>query len=84
MAHLEVQDHGEGIPADKQKDIWDRYYKVDKEHVRRVNSSGIGLSIAHQVLELHQARYGVISKENEGSTFWFELPIAEETKQKAA
>ena len=37
-----------------------------------------------EVLELHRAEYGVISQENEGSTFWFELPIAEETKQKAA
>jgi signal transduction histidine kinase len=81
MAHVEVQDHGEGIPEDKLKDIWDRYYKVDTTHVRAVQGSGIGLSIVKEILSLHQVPYGVRSKVNEGSTFWFELPL---TGQKEA
>ncbi len=75
---VEVQDFGEGIAEDKIKDIWDRYYKIDKEHVRALNSSGIGLSIVRQILDLHKAPYGVESKLNEGSTFWFELPEVKE------
>ncbi len=74
---VEVQDYGEGIPEDKLNDIWDRYYKVDKEHVRSTNSSGIGLSIVRQILEMHHAQFGVISQLNKGSTFWFELPLSE-------
>ncbi|MEE3486861.1 MAG: HAMP domain-containing sensor histidine kinase [Bulleidia sp.] len=77
--HVEVQDHGEGIPEDKLNDIWDRYYKVDKTHVRAVKGSGIGLSIVKQVLELHHARYGVSSRVNEGSIFWFDLPLVKRT-----
>ena len=77
MVRTEVQDHGAGIESDKINDIWDRYYKIDREHVRRHDSSGLGLNICRKVLELHNAPYGVESKLNEGSTFWFELPDAD-------
>lgn len=73
--HVSIQDFGEGIEESKLKDIWDRYYKIDKTHVRVSNGSGIGLSIVREILELHGAQYGVTSKVNEGSTFWFEFPI---------
>lgn len=70
---VEVTDHGEGIPADKLPHIWDRYYKVDKEHKRGVIGSGLGLSIVKSILDAHNARYGVRSTVGKGSTFWFEL-----------
>ncbi len=70
---IEVTDHGEGIPADKLPYIWDRYYKVDKEHRRGVIGSGLGLSIVKSILDAHNARYGVRSTPGKGSTFWFEI-----------
>lgn len=70
---IEVTDHGEGIPADKLEYIWDRYYKVDKEHKRGVIGSGLGLSIVKSILDAHNAHYGVRSILGKGSTFWFEL-----------
>lgn len=70
---VEVEDHGEGIPEDKLEYIWDRYYKVDKEHKRGVIGTGLGLSIVKNILDLHGARYGVKSKLGSGSTFWFEM-----------
>ena len=72
---VEIQDYGEGIEEKDLKNIWDRYYKVDKTHVRVQNGSGIGLSIVKEVLDLHGFEYGVISQKGEGSTFWFEMPI---------
>ena len=72
---VEVQDFGEGIAKDKINDIWDRYYKIDKEHVRAVQGSGIGLSIVKEVLQLHGFKFGVISDEGKGSTFWFRCPV---------
>ncbi len=75
--HTEVQDFGEGIEQDKLKDIWDRYYKIDKSHVRFTNGSGIGLAIVRHILELHGCEYGVISEKDVGSTFWFDLPLTE-------
>lgn len=70
---VSVTDHGEGIPADKLKDIWERYYKVDREHKRGVIGSGLGLSIVKGILDSHKAHYGVRSTLGKGSTFWFEL-----------
>lgn len=72
---IEVTDHGEGIPPEKLEYIWDRYYKVDKEHKRGVIGSGLGLSIVKSILDAHNAHYGVRSTVGEGSTFWFELDV---------
>lgn len=72
---LEIIDHGPGIEADQLPYIWERYYKVDKTHVRSKVGSGLGLSIVRSVLELHQAEYGVESELGKGTTFWFKLPI---------
>ncbi len=77
---VSVTDTGEGIPQDKLKDIWERYYKVDKEHRRGQVGSGLGLSIVKNILDMHGGAYGVESTLGEGSTFWFELPLAEEPK----
>lgn len=74
---IEVKDNGAGIAADALPYVWDRYYKVDKEHKRAVMGTGLGLSIVKSILELHEAEYGVESVEGHGSTFWFELPIIE-------
>lgn len=70
---IEVSDTGAGIPADKLKDIWDRYYKVDTEHKRAQVGTGLGLSIVKNILDMHNGTYGVSSRLGEGSTFWFEL-----------
>lgn len=70
---IEIQDHGEGIDQEHLENIWDRYYKVDKEHKSSVIGTGLGLSIVKNVLDLHNATYGVKSVVGEGSIFWFEL-----------
>ena len=75
---ISVTDTGEGIPADKLQDIWDRYYKVDREHRRAQVGTGLGLSIVKNVLDLHGGSYGVISELGKGSTFWFQLPMDRE------
>ena len=77
---IEVQDFGEGIDSKDLDNIWDRYYKVDKEHVRVANGSGIGLNIVKQLLELHGVPYGVKSSKGKGLTFYFEMPIEKENQ----
>ena len=72
---VEVIDHGEGIPAESLPYVWDRYYKVDKNHRRSTVGAGLGLSIVKGVLEAHGAEYGVASTLGEGSDFWFRLPL---------
>lgn len=72
---VEVIDHGEGIPEEKLAYIWDRYYRVDKEHRRAKIGTGLGLSIVKNILIAHSAEFGVSSTLGEGSDFWFTLPI---------
>jgi len=72
---ISVRDCGEGIPAEKLKDIWQRYYKVDKVHKRSRVGSGLGLSIVKGIVESHGGRCGVESEFGKGSTFWFSLPM---------
>lgn len=74
-AIIEVIDHGEGIPKEKLSQIWDRYYRIDKNHRAASIGSGLGLSIVKKILTLHAARFGVESGEGKGSRFWFALPL---------
>ena len=76
---IEISDSGEGIPQEELIHIWDRYYKVDKNHRRSVQGTGLGLSIVKNILKIHDATYGASSEVGKGSTFWFELKIINRT-----
>lgn len=69
----EIIDHGQGISEEDQAAIWDRYYQSSRNHSRNQKGSGLGLSIVKQIFIMHDAVYGLDSKEGEGSNFWFEL-----------
>lgn len=73
IVKIEIIDNGKGISEENLPYIWDRYYKLTGEHKRAQVGTGLGLSIVKGILELHHFKYGVISKENEGSNFWFEI-----------
>ncbi len=68
---VEIIDTGKGIDEKELDVIWDRYYKNEKNHQRYIVGSGIGLSIVKTILENHHFSYGVKSKKNCGSTFYF-------------
>ena len=72
---VEVSDHGPGIKQEEIPHVWDRYYKASSNYVRPTKGSGLGLSIVKEILTLHNADFGVVSQEGEGSTFWFELDM---------
>ena len=74
---IDVIDTGDGIPDDKLPMIWERYYRAGDFHRRPVVGTGLGLPIVKSCLVLHGSRFGVSSKEREGSDFWFELDLAE-------
>ena len=73
IIRVEVIDSGEGIPKDKLKLIWDKYYKVDKTHKRNKYGTGIGLSIVKTTLVNLGYNYGVKSEIGKGTTFFFEI-----------
>lgn len=70
---IEVIDHGSGISKKDLEFIWDKYYKIDKTHNRNTVGTGLGLSIVKNILEQHNFEYGVKSKKNKGTTFYFKI-----------
>ena len=70
---VEIKDTGKGIKKEDLPHIWDKYYHSKKKHKRNVIGTGIGLSIVKNILESHNFKYGVESKRNIGTTFYFEI-----------
>lgn len=71
-----IKDTGRGIPEDKLKDVWQRYYKIDSAdlHDRFEVGSGLGLSIVKEVLSHYTDQYGV-KNVSDGCIFYFTLKI---------
>jgi signal transduction histidine kinase len=74
---VSVQDHGIGIARDKLEKIFESFYQVDPSSTRRYGGSGVGLAIVRLILDHHDVSIAVESEEGKGSTFSFELPIAD-------
>jgi signal transduction histidine kinase len=70
MAVVRIQDAGEGIPPEKINRLFDPFFST------RPKGTGLGLTIAHRVIEDHQGRISVESVTGKGSVFTVELPLA--------
>ena len=79
---ISVSDTGEGIAPEDLPYIWSRYYRGGKPHKRATVGSGLGLNIVKGILDRYGLSYGVESKLGEGSTFWFEMPLAPDAGEK--
>ena len=77
---IQVKDTGVGIAKDDLEKIFDRFYQVDEGDTRR-EGTGIGLAIVRNILRSHGCVIHAASKEGEGTTFSFTLPIAGEARQ---
>ncbi|MXV51811.1 response regulator [Pedobacter sp. HMF7647] len=71
---VRVTDFGIGIPEEKQKDIFEKFYRVEA-NTNRFQGLGIGLYICAEILRLHGAEFGVESSPDKGSTFYFRMPV---------
>ncbi len=72
---LSVSDTGVGIPEKDLPHVFERFYRVDKSRSRANGGSGLGLSIAHSIVQAHNGRIVVSSKPGAGTTFDVYLPM---------
>lgn len=73
-----VKDTGKGIPEEYQEKIFERFVKFNN-YVSEFESSGLGLSIAREIVEAHGGKISCKSKLGEGSTFTFTLPTVKKS-----
>jgi len=80
-ARVAISDTGPGIPPDHLSQLFERFYRIDKARSRRVSDdysssgSGLGLSIAQWLAQVHHGRIEVDSRVGEGATFIVWLPV---------
>lgn len=71
--HLMVQDFGKGIPKEDLEMVTEPFYMVDKSRSRAKGSVGLGLSLCHKIIELHDFQLKIESNQGKGTTvsvFW--------------
>jgi signal transduction histidine kinase len=75
-AVLKVTDTGRGIPAEAMPKLFDRFYRADKARSREQGGSGLGLSIAKWIADVHKGTIDIESAPGQGTTVTVGLPLA--------
>ncbi len=78
--HISVSDTGKGIPADKQDELFQPFSRLGAEHTE-IEGTGIGLTVTKKLVEFMNGAIGLESTVGEGSTFWIELPLVDQSGQ---
>ena len=75
FAHISVSDTGIGIPAEAQRRIFERFYRVDKARSRELGGTGLGLAIVKHIVQAHKGEVSVISTPGQGAIFIVTFPL---------
>ncbi len=73
---VRIRDTGVGIPEEDLNQLFERFYRVDKDRSRATGGSGLGLAISKQIVEMHGGSISVESEVDVGSVFEVRLPKA--------
>ncbi len=75
-----ISDNGVGIPNQDQKQIFKKFFRANNTLKLQTSGTGLGLFIAKAIIESHKGSIWFVSKQNEGTTFYINLPIGKERK----
>lgn len=78
LVEVSVTDHGQGISAEEQERVFERFYRVDAARSRTTGGTGLGLSIVKHVCANLGGDVVVRSRMGRGSTFTIRLPAIED------
>lgn len=81
MMRIEVRDTGIGIDPSKQVQIFEPFAQADDSITRMYGGTGLGTTIARQLVGLMGGTVGVSSQLGQGSTFWLEIPLPHSAPQ---
>ena len=79
-----VRDTGIGIPPEAQQRIFESFTQADQSTTRRFGGTGLGTTIAKQLVELMGGKIGLESAVGLGSTFWFEIELDKQPERAGA
>ncbi len=82
-AIFQVQDEGPGISEEELPKVFDKFQKLSSQPTGGENSTGLGLSIVKQIIEMHGGHVGVESELGKGSRFFIELDLKERSGESA-
>jgi len=77
FAEVKIADTGIGIPVDKIKNIFDRFYQIDDSSRKKYGGSGIGLALVKELVDLHKWEIEVQSELGKGTVFYLRIPLSE-------
>lgn len=72
---IDVEDNGIGIPQEAIEHIFERFYRVDKSHSKKIGGTGLGLAITRNAILMHRGAIKVESKPESGTTFSVKIPL---------
>ena len=73
---VRISDHGPGIPAEEQSDIFNAFFRGRRAQQDQIHGTGLGLNLVKKIVEAHDGAIRVESEPGQGAAFILRIPAA--------